>query len=573
MRYWPWRAAAVLAIAGFALLAGISSATAATLPTGFEERTVVSGLTAPTCRRLGTRRAHVRGREGRQGAGRDRRRRAGLEAADRHLRHVHTQRRPRPARASRWTRSFASNRYLYLLYTYDASASPRIGPKSSRLTRVTVNADNTASGETILLGSHPTQPCPAPSNNVDCIAVRQRLATRSGPCARLPTARCGSVQATAPNYGGVDRTRLRTHNEQSLNGKMIHIDRNGNGLPGHPFCPAVTDLDPGLHQGVGEGLPQPVPVHDPAERPSGGGRRGLGVVGGAEPRAAGTQLRLAVLRGQLDAPAVLELRRPARTSIRKEGTPAGIAFPDHLYGHGSGASIIGGPTYTGRPLPRRVRRRHHLRRLRAGVHQAPRAGRPGQAHRHEGLRDRLVRSRHRALERRALLRELRRRQQGVRARSCASPTRPNNSTPIAIATATPTFGPAPLKVTFKGGGSSDPDGDPLKYEWDFGDGTAKSTAKDPPVHTYNKGGNFDARLKVTDSKNASATATVRISVNNAPPVVTLKAPLDGAKYRDGVPVQLVGLGDRPRRRHRSPTRGWRGTSCSCMAATCIRSRA
>ena len=48
MRYWPWRAAAVLAIAGFALLAGISSATAATLPTGFEERTVVSGLTAPT---------------------------------------------------------------------------------------------------------------------------------------------------------------------------------------------------------------------------------------------------------------------------------------------------------------------------------------------------------------------------------------------------------------------------------------------------------------------------------------------------------------------------------------------
>ena len=48
MRYWPGRAAAVLAIAGIALLAGISSATAATLPTGFEERTVVSGLTSPT---------------------------------------------------------------------------------------------------------------------------------------------------------------------------------------------------------------------------------------------------------------------------------------------------------------------------------------------------------------------------------------------------------------------------------------------------------------------------------------------------------------------------------------------
>ena len=122
---------------------------------------------------------------------------------------------------------------------------------------------------------------------------------------------------------------------------------------------------------------------------------------------------------------------------------------------------------------------------------------------------------------------------------------PNNSTPIAIATATPTFGPAPLKVTFKGGASSDPDGDTLKYEWDFGDGTAKSTAKDPPVHTYTKGGNFDAKLKVTDSKNASSTATVRISVNNRPPVPSIAAPLDGAKYRDGVTLQLTGSATDP----------------------------
>ena len=126
---------------------------------------------------------------------------------------------------------------------------------------------------------------------------------------------------------------------------------------------------------------------------------------------------------------------------------------------------------------------------------------------------------------------------------------PNNSTPIAIATATPTFGASPLKVTFKGGGSSDPDGDPLKYEWDFGDGTAKSTAKDPPVHTYTKGGNFDARLKVTDSRNASSTATVRISVEQ------LAAGRDarGSARRREVPQRRAreahGLGDRPGRRH------------------------
>ena len=47
------------------------------------------------------------------------------------------------------------------------------------------------------------------------------------------------------------------------------------------------------------------------------------------------------------------------------------------------------------------------------------------------------------------------------------------------------FGAASPKVTFKGSGSSDPDGDAL-IRWDFGDGTAKSTRD--PVHTYDKGG-------------------------------------------------------------------------------------
>ena len=206
----------------------------------------------------------------------------------------------------------------------------------------------------------------------------------------------------------------------------------------------------------------------------------------------------------------------------KEGTAAGVAFPDHLYGHGSGASVIGGPTYTGGPYPDEFDGdilfgdyvQGFIKRL-----ELDGAGKP------TGTKDFVTGWFGVDIE--LWNGELYYVDFGDGSRGSGAVVRiaysPNNSTPIAVATATPTFGPAPLKVTFKGGGSTDPDGDPLRYEWDFGDGTTKSTAKDPPVHTYTRGGNFDARLKVTDSKNASATATVRISVNNSPPVVTLDA--------------------------------------------------
>jgi PKD repeat protein len=47
-----------------------------------------------------------------------------------------------------------------------------------------------------------------------------------------------------------------------------------------------------------------------------------------------------------------------------------------------------------------------------------------------------------------------------------------NNAPQAVASASPTSGPAPLTVQFTGSGSSDPDGDPITYSWDLnGDGT------------------------------------------------------------------------------------------------------
>jgi hypothetical protein len=35
----------------------------------------------------------------------------------------------------------------------------------------------------------------------------------------------------------LDQNSFRAQDEQSFAGKIIHIDRSGHGLPGHPFCP------------------------------------------------------------------------------------------------------------------------------------------------------------------------------------------------------------------------------------------------------------------------------------------------------------------------------------------------
>jgi PKD repeat protein len=121
---------------------------------------------------------------------------------------------------------------------------------------------------------------------------------------------------------------------------------------------------------------------------------------------------------------------------------------------------------------------------------------------------------------------------------------PTNQTPVPNATATPTFGSAPLQVSFSGAGTSDADGDPLTYEWDFGDGSAHSTVRDPG-HQYTSDGEYDAKFTVTDSKGAHATTTVHVSVGNTPPDATIESPVDGSDFVIGKKVELRGSASDP----------------------------
>ena len=58
-------------------------------------------------------------------------------------------------------------------------------------------------------------------------------------------------------------------------------------------------------------------------------------------------------------------------------------------------------------------------------------------------------------------------------------------------------------VFFDGGSSSDPDGDILSFEWDFGDGSTGVGIR--PNHFYESVGNFTVALTVTDTGNLSST--------------------------------------------------------------------
>jgi PKD repeat protein len=119
---------------------------------------------------------------------------------------------------------------------------------------------------------------------------------------------------------------------------------------------------------------------------------------------------------------------------------------------------------------------------------------------------------------------------------------PGNRQPVARASATPTFGSAPLTVSFNGAASSDPDGDPLTYSWNFGDGSPASTQANPS-HTYGPGGPYNARLTVSDGRGGTSTsAPIRIDVDNAPPVPSIQAP---TTYRGGQSVVVNGSATDP----------------------------
>jgi PKD repeat protein len=114
-----------------------------------------------------------------------------------------------------------------------------------------------------------------------------------------------------------------------------------------------------------------------------------------------------------------------------------------------------------------------------------------------------------------------------------------NRAPTATLTASPRSGPAPLTVRFDGSGSSDPDGQTLSFEWNFGDGIM-ATGASIQTHTYQNTGRFSASVTVRDGSGGSSSASVTIDAGNTPPVPTITTPTSTTAFSVGQTITLNG---------------------------------
>jgi glucose/arabinose dehydrogenase len=120
-----------------------------------------------------------------------------------------------------------------------------------------------------------------------------------------------------------------------------------------------------------------------------------------------------------------------------------------------------------------------------------------------------------------------------------------NQAPHAVATATPSnTHDSSLTTQLDASGSTDPDPgetQTLTYHWDLDeDGNFNDATGATASKTYSTVGVYHPAVKVTDSHGNSSIATVEVQVGNTPPSVQITAPGSGLQWATGDPVAFSG---------------------------------
>lgn len=131
--------------------------------------------------------------------------------------------------------AFATNGFIYLLYTYENDATQYSGSKTARLSRFTMSGDMASlATEQVILGTSVGSSCNNFAAGTDCLSSENP----SHSIGNIKFDPAGNIFVTAgdgASFNVVDDDALRTQNLDLLAGKLLHVTPAGAGLPANPF--------------------------------------------------------------------------------------------------------------------------------------------------------------------------------------------------------------------------------------------------------------------------------------------------------------------------------------------------
>jgi glucose/arabinose dehydrogenase len=430
-------------------------------------------------------------------------------------------------------RDFARNGFIYVSYAFDPNPAAPGAAKAGRLSRFKLTAAGKIvrgrRGEKVILGRGSRSPCPPPANDVDCIPTDEGYHT----IAAVRAAADGTLWVSTGDGSGspsASRAALRAYDEESLSGKLLHINRKGRGLRRHPFCPQERNLDLVCTKVFAMGFRNPfrfslAPDGAPIVGDVGWGlREEIDVVEG------GRNYGWPCYEGELRTPG-FDAFQTCQQVYAQEGTPDAPVRSAHEYERPpDGAAVIAGPLFTESAPPPFANAfffgdygMGNLFRLTGGLGYSAR-------------KVETIATGWRGVDLRLgpdgslVYVDI---AEGVVAAIAHAPA---NRTPVPSVQAAPTFGALPLRVNLRAA-VQDPDGDELSYHWRLGDGERASgrTVR----HTYRKRGTYTVRLLVRDRHGARALAATHVFAGNTPPRgARILSPRDGYRYVTGRLVRL-----------------------------------
>jgi glucose/arabinose dehydrogenase len=438
-------------------------------------------------------------------------------------------------------RDFARNGFIYLSYTYDDDPSAPGAPKTARLSRFKLAAGGKivggARGEKVLLGKVSRGPCPPPANDVDCMPTDHGAHSIGA----VRAARDGTLWVGMGDGSGdvaASRPALRAYDERSYAGKLLHIDRRGRGVRGHPFCPAERDLRQVCTKVFAMGFRNPFRFSLAPDGAPIVGDVGWGLREEIDVVKPGLNYGWPCYEGELRTPG-FDAFQACQQIYALEGSPDAPERPAYQYDRPpNGAAVIAGPLFPESGVAPPFSNAFFfgdygtggLSRLTGGIGFTRsvieiiathwrgvdlRPG-PGGVLSYVDIAEGFV---------------------GAIAHA------PANKTPTASVQATPAYGALPLRVKLSAA-AEDLDGDALSYRWRLGDG---ERASGPTVrHTYRERGTYVVRLVVRDGDGGRTVAAARIFAGNTPPRgARIVSPTDGHRYVAGSPVRLRAVGRDP----------------------------